>query len=74
MGNKKQSKSSQENISDTTTKESSEHKSLSAEERIKMISEAAYYRAEKRGFSPDKQTEDWLMSESKIDELYGEHA
>ena len=31
-----------------------------------MIAEAAYYKAEKRGFSPDGQTADWLEAEREI--------
>lgn len=34
-----------------------------------MIAEAAYYRAEKRGFEPGKELEDWLEAEKEIDAL-----
>jgi hypothetical protein len=31
-----------------------------------MIAEAAYYRAERRGFQPGFEIEDWLAAESEI--------
>ena len=34
-----------------------------AAERARMIAEAAYYRAEKRGFKPGGELEDWLGAE-----------
>ena len=39
------------------------------EEREHMISEAAYYLAERRGFSPGNEMEDWLQAETEIDSL-----
>jgi len=39
------------------------------EEREYMISEAAYYRAERRGFAPGNEMEDWLQAETEIDSL-----
>lgn len=38
-------------------------------ELYEMIREAAYYRAEKRGFAPGEELEDWLAAEKEIDEL-----
>ena len=38
-------------------------------ERQSMIAEAAYYRAENRGFAPGWETEDWLAAEKEIDAL-----
>ena len=35
-------------------------------QRKAMIAEAAYYRAEKRGFVPGMQLEDWLEAEEEI--------
>ena len=35
--------------------------------RRQRIAEAAYYRAEARGFSPGFETEDWLAAEAEID-------
>jgi hypothetical protein len=31
-----------------------------------MIAEAAYYRAERRGFEPGFELEDWLLAESEL--------
>ena len=31
-----------------------------------LISEAAYYRAERRGFAPGGEVEDWLAAEAEI--------
>ena len=36
-------------------------------QRHQMISEAAYYVAEHRGFEPGHEVEDWLLAESQID-------
>jgi hypothetical protein len=35
--------------------------------REKRIAEAAYYRAEKRGFAPGYALEDWLAAEALVD-------
>jgi Protein of unknown function (DUF2934) len=32
----------------------------------RMIAEAAYYRAEKRGFAPGLESEDWRLAEAEI--------
>ena len=46
------------------------------EQRHAMIAEAAYYRAEQRGFEPGHELEDWCAAESDIDTLLArdEHA
>lgn len=31
-----------------------------------MISDAAYYRAQKRGFAPGRELDDWLAAEAEI--------
>jgi hypothetical protein len=36
-------------------------------DREKRISEAAYYRAEKRGFAPGYALEDWLAAEALVE-------
>jgi hypothetical protein len=38
-----------------------------AEDRLEMIAEAAYYRAERRGFEPGHEIEDWLEAEAAVD-------
>jgi hypothetical protein len=37
------------------------------EHRAGLIAEAAFFRAEKRGFSPGHEMEDWLAAESEVD-------
>jgi hypothetical protein len=36
--------------------------------RHEMVAEAAYYLAEKRGFEPGKELDDWHEAESRIDQ------
>lgn len=38
----------------------------SATELYEMIREAAYYRAEKRGFAPGLEAEDWAQAEAEV--------
>ena len=33
---------------------------------LRQIAEAAYYRAEKRGFEPGQEMEDWFVAEQEI--------
>jgi hypothetical protein len=42
---------------------------VSAETRRRMIAERAYLRAERRGFAPGREAEDWLAAEAEIDSL-----
>jgi hypothetical protein len=42
---------------------------ISNEARYMMIQEAAYWRAERRGFEPGFELEDWLAAENEIDSL-----
>ena len=42
---------------------------VSADDRRAMIAEAAYLRAERRGFAPGHETEDWLAAEVEVDVL-----
>lgn len=42
---------------------------ISAEARRGMIAEAAYLRAERRGFVPGYELEDWIAAESEVDAL-----
>jgi hypothetical protein len=41
-------------------------------ERLQMIAEAAYFRAEQRGFDPEKQIDDWLEAETIVDAVLSE--
>jgi hypothetical protein len=36
-------------------------------DRLALIAVAAYYRAERRGFAPGHEQEDWLAAEREID-------
>jgi hypothetical protein len=45
---------------------------LEGEDRQRLIAEAAYLRAERRGFQPGGELEDWLAAEIEIDALLGE--
>lgn len=38
-----------------------------ADERRMRIAQAAYYRAERRGFTPGHELDDWLAAEAEID-------
>ena len=40
---------------------------VSEQERRRMIAEAAYYRAEKRGFSGGSSLDDWIAAEIEVD-------
>lgn len=40
-----------------------------ADERRRMIEEAAYYRAQSRDFAPGFEHEDWLAAEAAVDLL-----
>ncbi|HSF48519.1 MAG TPA: DUF2934 domain-containing protein [Burkholderiales bacterium] len=42
---------------------------VSADERRQMIAEAAYFRAERRGFTPGHELTDWLEAEIEITAL-----
>ena len=42
---------------------------VTAEDRRQMIAEAAYLRAEQRGFEPGGDVEDWLAAEVEVDTL-----
>jgi Protein of unknown function (DUF2934) len=42
---------------------------LTVEARRTMIAENAYLRAERRGFVPGQETEDWLAAEAEVDAL-----
>jgi hypothetical protein len=37
------------------------------EHRAALIAEAAFFRAEQRGFDPGREVEDWLAAESEVD-------
>ncbi len=44
---------------------------LSAQERERLIAQAAYFRAEKRGFAPGCELQDWVEAEAEVRRLIG---
>jgi hypothetical protein len=42
---------------------------LTREGRERLIAESAYLRAERRGFGPGHEVEDWLAAEAEVDAL-----
>jgi Protein of unknown function (DUF2934) len=42
---------------------------VTAAARRALIAEAAYLRAEQRGFAPGHETDDWLAAETEVDAL-----
>jgi len=55
----------------TKGKEAASAPAYSGEDRYRMIAEAAYYRAESRGFEGGSQLDDWLAAEMEIDQILG---
>ena len=47
---------------------------VTAEERYQLIAQAAYRRAEQRGFIPGGELDDWLAAEAEIDAMLGKSA
>lgn len=41
------------------------------EDRYEMIAENAYFRAERRGFQPGFELDDWLAAEQEVDARLG---
>ena len=39
---------------------------MSPDELRKLVSEAAYYRAKQRGFTPGHEMEDWVQAEAEV--------
>ena len=44
---------------------------LNAQERDRLIAQAAYFRAEKRGFAPGCELQDWVEAEAEVLRLIG---
>jgi hypothetical protein len=44
---------------------------VTAEERRQLIATTAYFRAERRGFAPGSEMEDWFEAEAEIDKMLG---
>jgi hypothetical protein len=52
-----------------TAAKAATHAPVSEDVRRAMIAEAAYLRAERRGFAPGGEAEDWLAAEAEVDAL-----
>jgi Protein of unknown function (DUF2934) len=52
-----------------TTKPHTTSINITSEERWKLVAIAAYHKAEKRGFAPGSELQDWAEAEQEIDEL-----
>ena len=52
-----------------STKSQTSSINITSEERWKMIAIAAYHKAEKRGFAPGHELQDWAEAEQEVDEL-----
>jgi hypothetical protein len=44
---------------------------FSAQERERLVAQAAYFRAEKRGFAPGFELQDWVEAEAEVLRLIG---
>jgi hypothetical protein len=60
---------SKESIKGSRSQSSGGQQALAAEDRHRMISTAAYFRAQQRGFSGGDQVADWLSGEAEIDAM-----
>lgn len=56
----------------TRTKAAATTHEISPDLRQQMIAEAAYLRAEQRGFGPGDPLDDWLAAEREVDMLLAE--
>lgn len=41
--------------------------------REQMIAVAAYFRAQQRGFTPDRELSDWLEAEAEVEDMLHRH-
>ena len=55
----------------TKSRPTTKRMTLSPEERYRMIQEAAYFIAERRGFCGGCPTADWYQAEEEIDRMLG---
>ena len=54
-------------------KQTTVKRTITPEERRKMIAERAYFNAEKRRFAPGQEEQDWLEAEKKVNALVGDY-
>ena len=60
--------------SGATAKKDIAHSAVSAEERYRLVAEAAYFRALARGFNGGDPLEDWLAAEQEINRTLSDQA
>ena len=53
--------------SQTTATKKAKSKKVDEQERLRMVAEAAYLRAEARGFQAGHEDADWLAAEAEVD-------
>ncbi|MBE0620137.1 MAG: DUF2934 domain-containing protein [Burkholderiales bacterium] len=53
------------------TAEAQPSPALNAQERQRLIEQAAYFRAERRGFAPGFEMQDWIEAEAEVLRLIG---
>ena len=51
----------------SASKRGAKEQAVTAQERERMIATAAYYRAERRGFAPGQEVDDWIEAETEIE-------
>ncbi|MGI9259429.1 MAG: DUF2934 domain-containing protein [Gammaproteobacteria bacterium] len=56
-----------------TRKSKAKSPSVTEEQRIQMIEEAAYFKAEQRGFEDGDPVADWLTSEQEVDGILSQN-
>jgi hypothetical protein len=59
------------NIDESMGREPGKITGVTAEERRQLIATTAYLRAERRGFAPGSEMEDWFEAEAEIDKMLG---
>jgi hypothetical protein len=62
------------NAGEAAAASAEEAPAANADRRLQMISAAAYYRAERRGFAPGGEVDDWLAAEREVDELLADES
>ena len=67
MAKKKQA--SRKKVKDTPVVNELLSSNITPEERMHMISEAAYYKAQQRGFDPQGCEKDWVEAEALVDDM-----
>ncbi len=55
-------------------RETSKQAGVTPEERHHLIAQRAYFLAEKRGFSPGSELEDWLKAEAEVESMLRKRA